>query len=67
MARMKAKIQILRKGQRCRKGWTAVEIKIGKTTRRACIRGKVTKPPSTISRVLDGAFLALTPLTWYVH
>lgn len=52
MAKAKAKIKVLRKGQRCKEGWTPVKIKIGKVTQRACVRGKVTKNKGSWSGVI---------------
>jgi hypothetical protein len=58
---MKKKIamQMLEKGKRCKTGWTSIEIKVGKTVRRACVKGKVSDKPSTLSVMVDGAFVAL--------
>lgn len=62
----KRKLRILKKGQRCGKGWTSVELRMGRTTKRACIRGKVLTYPSTAERVMDALQLLAAPLTgWH--
>lgn len=53
-------IKIIEKGKNCGKGWTLVEIRVGKVSRRACIRGKVSKTPEAVARILDGVLLVGT-------
>lgn len=43
MMHKKATIKILKKGERCKEGWTAVEIKIGRKRHRACVRGEIVR------------------------
>lgn len=67
MAKKKPVMRILKKGQRCKEGWTSIEIKVGKVVRRACVRGKVQVTPSKISKALDWSMLLLSPLDFIHH
>ena len=64
MAKRKAKkakkngdVRYLKKGESCGKGWTSVEIKVGKRKRRACIRGKVKDIPGFWDRMANAVIL----------
>jgi hypothetical protein len=43
MAKKKRELRLAKKNERCGKGWTPVEIRVGRAVRRACIRGKVVR------------------------
>jgi hypothetical protein len=58
----KVKIKILKKGERCRKGLTQIEVKVGRQTRRTCVRratvlkrvvDKITINPSQMKQAKD--------------
>lgn len=57
----KIKMKALKKGERCREGWTLVEVKVGRKVRRVCIHGKVAPKRSTMDKVMD-AVIAVDPV-----
>lgn len=47
----KVKIKFLKQGERCRKGRTQIEVKVGRQTRRTCVRGPIISKRGGLDKV----------------
>lgn len=50
--KLQTMIRMPKNGQSCKKGSTSVEIKIGKTSRKFCVRGKAGRVLADIEKAL---------------
>jgi hypothetical protein len=58
MAKKKLELKLLKKGDRCPKGWTTLQIKVGSRSRRACVHGKAERVKSGWEKAFDNLFYA---------